>query len=495
MTKNGTTNGNDISNYVFGKVQPQAIPLEEAVLGAMMLDREAVGAISEILRPDDFYLDAHKHIYRAILSLHGRSMPVDMLTVTEELKKAGKIEDIGGSYYIVELTGRIASSANIEYHARIVVQKSIERKLIEVSSKTIKEAYEGAKDTFALLEEAEKAIFGIYDGIKTHSSESISRAATQALGTVIKAMNAPDGVTGVTSGIRRLDRITGGWQDTDLIIIAARPGMGKTGLALTLAKNAAIAKIPVAIFSLEMSSEQLAHRIISSVSAIEGMKSRNGKITNDELGKYEEACIAVSELPIFICDKAGLSIFQIQSEARRMVSQNKAGLIIVDYLQLAKDPECKGNREQEISSIARGLKALAKDLKVPVIALAQLSRAVEVRGGSKRPQLSDLRESGSIEQEADVVSFIYRPEYYQILEDENGQSLKGVAEIIFAKNRHGRIGTEVIEFIEKTTEFVDPDEFAKIANQNPIAPSAGLGSMFGNLKTPEISRNDDDIPF
>lgn len=443
-----------LSDYVFGKVMPQALQLEEAVLGALMLDTEAFSIVSDILKPESFYADQHQLIYKAIVRLFESSNPVDLLTVTESLKKAGDLDAAGGGYYMVELTHRVASAANIEYHARILQQKSIQRQIISASTNAIRDAYEDTTDVFDLLDRSETALFKISQGKSVSSGTIIGSLAHQAVMFAEKATEM-QGLTGVPSGLTSLDRFTGGFQDSDLIIVAARPGMGKTAAVLTFARNAAkeFGK-PVAFFSLEMPETQLGQRLTAAEAGVNIQRLRTGKCDGSDMQALSRAAESLSGVELFIDDSAALSISELRAKARRFVEKNGVRMIIVDYLQLMSGSE-GGNREQVISAICRGLKTLAKELKCPVIALSQLSRAVETRGGSKRPQLSDLRESGGIEQEADMVMFIYRPEYYQILEDESGKSTKCVAEFIIAKHRNGGLGTIEVGFTDHLAQFHD----------------------------------------
>ncbi|MBK7939906.1 MAG: replicative DNA helicase [Lewinellaceae bacterium] len=483
-----------LSNYVFGKVQPQALPLEEAVLGALMLDREALPMVMDILRPESFYLEAHQHIYRAIIKLFERSNPVDLLTVTEELRKSGDLEKIGGGYYLVELSHRVASAANIEYHARIIAQKHIQRELISVSTRTIRDAYEDTTDVFNLLDDAEKGLFAITQNNLSRSYESMGTLSSKVLKQIEELAGKTDGLTGVPTGFTDLDRLTSGWQPSDLVIIAARPGMGKTSLLLAMALNAAkdFGK-PVAMFSLEMASTQLVQRLISMEAEIPGSKMRNGKLEDWEWQLLQTTVERLNSVPLFIDDTPAINIFELRAKCRRLKMQHNIQMVIIDYLQLmtgASENNRSANREQEIAGISRALKSLAKELSIPVIALSQLSRAVEVRGGSKRPQLSDLRESGAIEQDADIVSFIYRPEYYQILEDENGQSLKGIAEVIIAKHRHGALETVKLKFTDTFAKFGNLDDPAFSGLHDPLTgPFAPSGI------TMQSRMNEEDIPF
>lgn len=487
--------GNDLSNYVFGKVQPQALPLEEAVLGAIMLDKDALPVVLDIIRSESFYSEGHQLIYKAMLRLFEKSHPVDLLTVTEELKKAGDLATVGGPFYLVELTNRVASAANIEFHARIISQKHIQRELITVSTKIIRDAYEDTTDVFQLLDDAEQGLFSITQQNLSRGYESMGTLASRALKALEELAEKEDGLTGVPTGFVDLDQLTSGWQPSDLIIVAARPGMGKTSFTLSLARNAALDfSKGVALFSLEMSNVQLVQRLISMEAEIPGSKLRSGQLEEYEWQQLHSAIEKMSEAPIFIDDTPGINVFELRAKCRRLKMQHDIQLVIIDYLQLMTGgPESKnGNREQEISQISRALKGLAKELSVPVIALSQLSRAVETRGGSKRPQLSDLRESGAIEQDADIVSFIYRPEYYQILEDEEGQSLKGISEIIIAKHRNGALKTVKLKFTDQFAKFGNLDD----PNFNELLGDSNPSDAQSNVITRSSRMNDDDdIPF
>jgi replicative DNA helicase len=485
----------DLSNYVFGRVQPQALPLEEAVLGAVMLDKNALTVILDILQPESFYADANQQIFRAMRRLFDRSQPIDLLTVMEELKKSGELDACGGPVYLAGLTHRVASAANIEYHARIIAQKFIQRELIRVSTKTIRDAFEDASDVFELLDEAEQNLYNIAQNNMSRGYESTGALAGRMLKQIEELKDKKDGLTGVPTGFTNLDRLTSGWQPSDLIIVAARPAMGKTGFVLSMARNIALDfKKAVAVFSLEMANLQLVLRLVSMEAEISGSQLRNGQMSEDEWKRLHKAVERISEAPIYIDDTAGINIFELRAKARRMKLQHDIQLIIIDYLQLMSGGQDgqRGNREQEISSISRALKALAKELNVPVIALSQLSRAVEIRGGSKKPQLSDLRESGAIEQDADIVSFIYRPEYYGIQEDEQGVNLKGVAEIIVAKHRNGAVDTVKLRFTDKYARFSDLDEF----DFNAIPSGTFVDPTPSNvIIRPSRMNDDEDIPF
>jgi replicative DNA helicase len=501
-------NNNEPSNFVFGKIPPQSIPLEEAVLGAIMTTKDSLSVVLDILRPETFYVEANQHIYRSMLRLFERSQPIDLLTLTEELKKQGAIDKIGGSYYLVDLTNRVASAANIEFHARILAQKHIQRELIRASTGIVKDAYEDTTDVFDLLDKAETELFAIAQNNLSRGAETMASLSSKVLKSLEELSKKEDGLTGVPTGFTDLDRITSGWQPSDLIIVAARPGMGKTSFTLALARNAAVDfKKPVAMFSLEMSNVQFAQRLISMEAEISGSKLRTGKLESHEWHQLHAAVEKLSDIQIFIDDTPGINIFELRAKCRRLKMQHDIQMIIIDYLQLMSGTGTEGkgaNREQEISTISRALKGLAKELSVPVIALSQLSRAVETRGGSKRPQLSDLRESGAIEQDADIVSFIYRPEYYGLLEDEDGSSLKGVAEIIIAKHRNGALDTVKLKFTDMYAKFGnldDPifdglDTSAFAANPYQDAQTMRFQSKMnnGNGATSKFI-DDDDIPF
>lgn len=447
-----------LSAYVFGQVPPQALNLEEVILGAILTDKEAFSIIVDILRPESFYSDVNAMVFKTMMLLYERSHPIDILTVTEEIKKIGRLDWIDNGYYLTELSARVASSANIEFHARIVKQKFIERQLIKASCEVIKDAYDPTVDTFDVMEQAEKKIFDITQDGYMRNNRTTSDLAKEFLGNIKSAMKRTDGLTGIPSGFMALDRVTAGWQASDLIIVAARPGMGKSAFMLSSAMNAAKFEKGVAIFSLEMSAVQLVGRMASQEAQISGSDLRSGRLNDYEFNKLHNSIEKITSLPIFIDDTPAISVYEIRAKCRRLKMKNNIQMVIVDYLQLVSiGGDKNGNRDQEMGKISSGLKALAKELNVPVIALSQLSRAVEVRGGAKRPQLSDLRESGNIEQDADIVTFIYRPEYYKIKEDDNGISTAGLAEIIIAKHRNGALDTVGLRFIDKYAQFTDFD--------------------------------------
>lgn len=488
-----------------GKIPPQAVDLEEVVLGAMMIDKKGVDEVVDILSPEAFYKEAHSNIFEAIYFLFESGEPVDLLTVSSQLKKEKKLEAVGGDYYLVQLTQKVSSSAHIEFHARIILQKYIQRSLIRISNEIIKEAFDESTDVFDLLDSAESKLYDVAQGnikTSTQTAQSLVLQAKQR----IEDISNKEGLSGIPSGFDKLDMLTSGWQPSDLIIVAARPGMGKTALTLSMARNIAVGQnIPVAFFSLEMSSVQLITRLISSETGLDSRTLRTGNLETHQWEQLNVKVKALEKAPLFIDDTPSLSIFDLRAKARRLASKHGIKLIIVDYLQLmtAATNNKSGNREQEISTISRNLKALAKELEVPVIALSQLSRAVETRGGSKRPLLSDLRESGAIEQDADIVSFIYRPEYYDIEEwdDEERTPTQGQAEFIVAKHRNGASDTIKLKFIGALGRFENldslgmPSEFHSKLNgeddedDKPKFPS--VDEAFGS----SLNDGNNDVPF
>ena len=475
--------GNAISGL--GKLPPQAVDLEEAVLGALMLEKDALSAVIDILKPDIFYKDSHQKIFEAIHTLFQKSSPIDILTVTSQLRQTGALEMIGGAYYITELTNRVVSAANIEFHARIISQKYIQRELIRISTEIINNAYEDTTDIFDLLDMAEKNLFDIAQNNLRRDSRKMDDIIRESLEALEAIKDRVDGLTGVPSGFTALDRMTSGWQPSDLVIIAARPAMGKTAFVLSCARNASVQfGKPVVVFSLEMSSVQLVNRLISGEAEIEQEKLRKGNLAEWEWQQLHSKIGNLTEAPLFIDDTPALNIFEFRAKCRRLKAQYDIQMIIIDYLQLMHgkgEGKGGGNREQEIGSISRALKSVAKELNVPVLALSQLSRAVESRpGAQKKPMLSDLRESGSIEQDADMVLFLYRPEYYGLTEDEEGRSTIGVGEVIIAKHRNGETGTVPLRFIGKFVKFADLEEDFGGGN-----PALGGASPFAGMAPSE----------
>lgn len=485
----------DISESL-GKLPPQALDLEEAVLGALMLEKGALNAVVEFLKPEHFYSEAHQEIYRAIIELFKGSEPVDMRTVVNQLRKNAKLELVGGAYYIAELTSKVSSAANIEYHARVVIELAIKRDLIHIASQIHHDAYEDTTDVFELLDKTEQSIFEISDSNLRKNYDNMKNLMYRAITELQKLKEHKDGLTGVPSGFTALDRMTSGWQSSDLVIIAARPGMGKTAFVVSAMRNAAVDfKRPVAIFSLEMASVQLVNRMISAEAELEGEKIRKGQLAEFEWAQLVHKTNRLSSAPIFIDDTPALSILELRAKCRRLKAEHGIQLIIVDYLQLMRG-DTGGNREQEIASISRALKGIAKELSVPVLALSQLSRGVETRGGDKRPQLSDLRESGSIEQDADMVIFLYRPEYYKITVDEEGMPTQGMGEVIIAKHRNGQTGSVKLKFIGKYTKFADFD--SPTPHDNPFSGMITRESRINQIRPedePPASGNDEDMPF
>ncbi len=487
-----------------GKMPPQAVELEEVVLGAIMLEKDAIISVIDILKPESFYVDAHQKIYKAIIDLFSKDQPIDILTVTEELRKQEVLNEVGGPYYIAQLTSRVASAANIDFHARIIQQKYIQRELIRVSTEIQNQAYDDSVDVNDLLDFAESQLFEVAQGNIKKESVAINLVVAEAIKQIEEAGKREDNLSGVPSGFTKLDAITLGWQNSDLIIVAARPSMGKTAFILSMARNMAIDhKRSVAIFSLEMSSLQLVNRLISIETELPSNRIRNGKLSIDEWRQLESKIKPLENAPIFIDDTPGISIFELRAKCRRLKKKHDIQVIIVDYLQLMTGPpETKGNREQEVSIISRSLKGLAKELNVPVIALSQLNRSVESRTGNKRPQLSDLRESGAIEQDADVVCFIHRPEKYGMLVDEEGNSTIGIAEIIVAKHRNGAVGDIKLRFREHIARFVDLDELVPLDDQievkKVITKSSRMNvedDSFSNGFAPNRAFDDDNLPF
>ena len=425
-----------------------------------MIDNESLSDTIDSLHPEYFYKREHQKIFEAIVKLFNNTQPVDILTVTEELKKMGEIDFIGGLSYISELTNNIASASNTEFHARIIAEKFIKRSLISISNNIINDAFNESVDIFDLLSSAEEKLFTVTEGTLRKSYDKMSVLIKGALENIEILRNKEDTLSGIPTGFSNLDRVTSGWQASDLIIIAARPGMGKTAFALSMARNIAIDyKKAVGFFSLEMSSEQLVNRLIASEAQLGANKLRKGDLADHEMIQLHEKIKYLSEAPIFIDDTPALTIFELRAKARRLVKNHKVGILIIDYLQLMHAGGNAGNREQEISTISRSLKGIAKELKIPVIALSQVNRGVESRSGvgSKRPMLSDLRESGAIEQDADIVTFIYRPEYYKIFEWDNGDDSRGQAEIMIAKHRNGSLANIRLKFTAEFARFSNLD--------------------------------------
>jgi len=464
----------DMNTMVYGKVPPQAKELEEWVLGACMEEVEAMDSVIEILQPQCFYMEVHQIIFTTMISLRSKSVRCDIISVVQELKRIGKLEEVGGPFYVTKLTNAVVSTANIENHARIILQKFILREIIRISGEAIGDAYEDGTDCFELLDKTEAGLFGISASFLKKDFEVISSSVAKVVSRVDHLRASNDELTGVPSGFPSLDRITYGWQPTDLIILAARPAVGKTAFALNLARNSALhptKPIPVGFFSLEMSTSQLTQRILAAESEVYLEKIARGKMDDAIYTQFMGKGVRKMETaPIYIDDTAAINIMQFRAKARRMVNKFKVGLIILDYLQLMSGTGDRGgNREQEISNISRNLKGLAKELNVPIIALSQLSRKVEERKpGNQMPQLSDLRESGAIEQDADMVMFIYRPEYYEVMNNEHGESTSGQTDIRIAKHRNGSLGTISLKADLGIQKFTD--ESALLSNWKQLPP-------------------------
>ncbi len=451
-----------------GRVPPQAVEVEKYVLGATLIDPEAVSIATEILPADAFYLPKHRKIYQALLDLSAKGQPIDIITVTEQLRATKQLDFVGGISYLDDLTEHVATSANTEHHARIISQKALLRNLIGAMGKRITEAYDPATDAFELLDAAEKDLFSISESQVRRSAKNLKDVVRETIDHIQSIADRPDGLSGVASGFTDLDKLTGGWQDSDLVIIAGRPSMGKTAFALACARNAALASrspVSCAIFSLEMSARQLTQRLLTSEAKVNAQNARTGKLSQNDLHAVVEAAGKLGLAPIFIDDSDGLGILELRAKCRRLKSEHNIGLVLVDYLQLMEG-QSRDNREQEIANISRSLKGLAKELDIPVIALSQLNRNAEDRK-DRRPQLSDLRESGAIEQDADVVAFIYRASYYGIETDKDGHSTKGVAEIIVGKHRNGPTGTVKLNFETDFARFSNLEVYRRQEDYTP----------------------------
>jgi replicative DNA helicase len=435
-----------------GRVPPQAMDIEAAVIGAMLLEKDAIAKAIEVLDDTAFYKPAHQSIYRAMMALFERSEPVDLITLTEELRRNGDLEKIGGEYYLTELTTKVSSAANVEYHAHIVLERALMRQLIHSSSEVINRAYSETEDALGLLDEAEQKIFDISEQRMKKSFVSMNTAVHKTMDLLQSIHGKHSGVTGVPSGFADLDSLTGGFQPSDLIIIAGRPSQGKTAFALSIARNASVMHdFPIGMFSLEMSTQQLVMRLMCAEARVDAHKVRTGRLPEDEWKKLSTSVGRLYKAKMFIDDTPGLAVLELRAKARRLKVEHNIGLIVVDYLQLMQGPRNSQSREQEISAISRSLKALAKELNLPVIALSQLNRSVESRN-DKRPALSDLRESGAIEQDADVVMFVHRPEMFGI-QEQDGEATEGLAEIIIGKQRNGPTDTVKLQFIKQYARF------------------------------------------
>lgn len=479
-----------------GKVIPQALGFERSVLGALMIDKEAMDSVANTLRKDMFYKEQHQFIFEAMFALYAKDEPIDLLTVSDCLRSMGRLEYVGGSAYLAQLTNSVASAANIEYHARIVMERYVLRQLITVCGDITKDSFDQPKDVMAVLDKAETELFNIVESNFSRESKELSAIVKKAINEIKEIQNSDNSFNGVPTGIRAIDESIGGWQNSDLIILAGRPGMGKTSFVLSVARNAAIDfKKSVAFFSLEMSATQLAQRLFAIESGIDSSKITKGRLDENEWAQLMNKIGVLNTNKLIIDDTPQLSIFDLRAKCRRLKHKYNIDLVIVDYLQLMtgnsdEGGKGKGNREQEISQISRSLKALAKDLNIPVIALSQLSRQVEARGGDKRPMLSDLRESGSIEQDADQVIFIYRPDYYNIETWPDNSPTKGKAEVMISKNRHGSTADIRVRFISRFTKFADDidgnDEYSQGIPPNMEGETyQEMESKINNMPNPE----------
>lgn len=468
-------------DFSYGHIQPQAPEVEKAILGALMIDKDAYVEVCDLLKPESFYEPRNQFVYDAIVKLSMDENPVDVLTVTDKLMKMGKLDEVGGPGYIVDLSSRVATSANIEYHAKVVAEKYLARQMIHYVSEIGKKTFDETMDIKDVMNEAEARLFELTQSNMKKDYSVLKPILDRAVKAVEKAHSNTGGVTGISTGFYKLDDITCGWQKSDLVIIAGRPAMGKTAFALSLAKNiAADQKVPMAFFSLEMSSEQLATRLMSNACGVDGKKLMNGQLSRDEWDRLDKNLGFLTDAPLYIDDTEGLSVMELRSKARRLVREKHVQLIMVDYLQLMTASGMRYNsRQEEVSLISRSLKGLAKELNIPVLALSQLNRGVEGREGAegKRPMLSDLRESGAIEQDADMVVFLHRPEYYGIMMSEDGtKDYRGMAEVIIAKHRKGAVGIKMLNFRGEFTRFENPEDNV-IENRAPIDGGEIRGSV------------------
>ena len=447
-----------IGEEMGGLKPPQAIDIEEAVLGALLLEQNVIPDVLDQIQSDCFYKDAHRKIFEAITKLAERNDPVDIFSVSDELTKSGLLEEVGGMAYLSRLSTKIGAAAHVEYHTKVLLQKFIQRELISISYDIQKKAFDDSLPVDDLVDSAEQRIFNLAERNMRSETETIKSIINQAIAEIEENQKREDSLSGVPSGYTGIDKVTYGWQKADLIILAARPSVGKTAFVLTMARNMAVDyNVPVAVFSLEMPATHLVKRLMVSETGLSTDKIRGAKkLTPDEWTQLNQGLNSLSQSPLWIDDTPSLSIYEFRSKARRLVEKNDVKLIIVDYLQLmAGPPELRGMREQEVAAISRSLKAIAKELKVPIIALSQLSRAVETRGGNKRPQLSDLRESGAIEQDADIVMFLHRPEYVGVQDEA---SFPGETDVIIAKHRNGEVCDVKMRFLASEVRFVDVND-------------------------------------
>lgn len=487
----------------YGHLQPQALEIEAAVLGAMMIDKDAFSMVSELLSPDTFYDKRNSYVFSAIQTLALAERPVDVLTVIEQMKKDGTIAEVGGPAYIIDLNANVASSANLEYHALILQHKYMGRQLISFASGILTKAYDDTIDVDELMQQAEGELFELSQRNMSQDYTQIDPVLKQARLDIEKASEKSGGLSGLASGYTKLDEMTSGWQPSDLIIIAGRPAMGKTSFALSMAKNmVADYQIPVAFFSLEMNNVQLVNRLISNVCEISGSRILSGNLGADGWERFDKNIGKLEGAPLYVDDTPGLSVFELRSKARRLKKEKDIQMIMIDYLQLMNANGMRFNsRQEEVSTISRSLKGLAKELNIPIVALSQLNRGVEGREGNegKRPMLSDLRESGAIEQDADMVLFVHRPEYYRIYEDSEGNDMRGMAQIIIAKHRKGAVGDVNLRFRGEFTRFENPADNSYADSLGEIVGSKINGhSMGGDIPiddVPPFAQPLPDVPF
>ena len=494
--KNNGKKGTSPIDPNFAHVQPQAVEIERVVLGALMVDSDAFSVVSELLKPETFYEPRHQKIYEAIRNMNMDERPVDIMTLNDELSKMGEIDKVGGVDYLMEISSQVASAAHVESHARILAEKYMQRQLIHFAGDIETKAYDSSVDVDELMQQAEGSLFQISQNNMRQDFTQVAPVVKNAVEILQRAASNKGGLTGIPTGYTGMDEITSGWQASDLVIIAGRPAMGKTSFALSIAKNVAVDYgVPIGFFSLEMNNVQLVNRLISNVCEVSGRKILNGQLDPSDWERLDKRIGRLTDAPIYVDDTPGLSVFELRTKARRLVREKGVKIIMIDYLQLMNANGMKfGSRQEEVSTISRSLKGLAKELDIPVLALSQLSRNVENREGleGKRPQLSDLRESGAIEQDADMVLFVHRPEYYHIYQDEKGNDLHGMAQIIIAKHRKGSTGDVLLNFRGEFTRFQDPTE---AATSSPVADGGGeiIGSRMnggGELPPPP-----GDLPF
>lgn len=473
------------SGVNIGRIPPQALEMEQAVLGALLLEKNALNKIVDVVRPDMFYKESHRLIFESVNQLFQNSEPIDILTVKNHLQTQGQLDIAGGVYYLTELTSKVASAANIEYHARVIAQKFLLREMIKIGDEVVQSAYDETTDVFDLLDKTEQELFSLSETNLRRNYQSMADLVVATLKKLESMEGKADGITGVATGFTLLDQMTSGFHPADLVIIAARPAMGKTAFTLTAARNAAVAYgVPTAFFSLEMDAVQLVQRLLCAEAEIDAQKVRTGRLERYEWEQLTNSIGDLSRSPLYIDDTPALSIMDLRAKGRRLKAEKNIGMIIIDYLQLMTGNVSKGgNREQEIAGISRSLKELAKELGIPIIALSQLSRAVETRGGDKKPMLSDLRESGSIEQDADMVMFLYRPEYYGLTAYEDGTSTQGVAEVIIAKQRSGPVGEVKLQFINKFAKFTNLTDYESEKNFAAMGVSANEGGQDAGSNT------------